>query len=187
MKPKVKKIYAHANLRERNANPTPPITTNMEVLTSSTLVSSQQHTVKNQLEDNSHDVKNNNVADLLLIDDFGESCSHQKSQTIETKYAENRPTSNNNGKSVETQVQAKPNKVQQRKDLFLVGDLVWSSVRKNQLWPSMITYDPNTATFFQERKGNLGRNIITGYHVQYFGDEALRGWVPKRVLEEFTG
>ena len=181
MKPKVKKIYAHANLRERNAKPTPPIT-NIEVLPSSALVSSQ-YTVKNQPEDNSHDVKNSNVADLHLMDDSDESCNYQKSQTIETK-SEHR---SNNGKSMETQVLAKPKKVKQRKDLFLVGDLVWSSVRKNQLWPSMITYDPNTATFFQERKGNLGRNVITGYHVQYFGDEALRGWVPKRVLEEFTG
>ena len=181
MKPKVKKIYAHANLRERNATPTPP-TANMEVLLSSTLVSSQ-HNVKNQPEDNSHDVKNNNVAEVHLIDGPGEFCNYQKNQSIETK-SEN---TSNSVKSMETQNLAKLKKMHQRKELFLVGDLVWSSVRKNQLWPSMITYDPNTATFFQERKGNLGRNVITGYHVQYFGDEALRGWVPKRVLEEFTG
>ena len=80
---------------------------------------------------------------------------------------------NNFDRTVFTKVQAN--------DSYLVGDVFWSKIPGHNWWPSMISYDPNTAVFCQTMRNSVK------YHVQFFGDVPTRGWVSKTNLMDFSG
>lgn len=69
-------------------------------------------------------------------------------------------------------------------DILLVGDLVWSKIPGHSWWPSMISYDPNTAVYF---KKSTRTSTAVKFHVQFFGDQSLRGWVSKSNIVRFQG
>ena len=64
---------------------------------------------------------------------------------------------------------------------WLVGDVVWSKIPGHPWWPSMVSYDPNTAVSFKYK----GRARY--YHVQFFGQDPVRGWVAERSILKFEG
>lgn len=64
---------------------------------------------------------------------------------------------------------------------WLVGDVVWSKIPGHPWWPSMVSYDPNTAVSFKYK----GRARF--YHVQFFGQDPVRGWVAERSILKFEG
>lgn len=64
---------------------------------------------------------------------------------------------------------------------WLVGDIVWSKIPGHPWWPSMVSYDPNTAVSFKYK----GRARY--YHVQFFGQDPVRGWVSERSILKFEG
>lgn len=64
---------------------------------------------------------------------------------------------------------------------WLVGDVVWSKIPGHPWWPSMVSYDPNTAVSFKYK----GRARY--YHVQFFGQDPVRGWVSERSILKFEG
>ena len=68
--------------------------------------------------------------------------------------------------------------------IWLVGDLVWSKIPGHCWWPSMVSYDPCDAIYFTKSKN--GRDAVK-YHVQFFGDKSLRGWVSKGNMIRFQG
>lgn len=70
--------------------------------------------------------------------------------------------------------------------VHLVGDLVWAKIPGHPWWPSMVAYDPNTAEYFQCAPKSQ-TIAITKYHVQFFGDDPLRGWVSKHLMINFLG
>ena len=65
--------------------------------------------------------------------------------------------------------------------VILVGDVIWSRVSKSNWWPSMVAYDPNSAVYFQTKSN------ITKYHVQFFGENPVRGWVNRSNILKFEG
>ena len=67
---------------------------------------------------------------------------------------------------------------------LLVGDLVWSKIPGHAWWPSMVSYEPNKAVYFQS--SGKGKTCFK-YHVQFFGDEPQRGWVSDKNMIKFTG
>ena len=67
---------------------------------------------------------------------------------------------------------------------LLVGDLVWSKIPGHAWWPSMVSYEPNKAVYFQS--SGRGKTCFK-YHVQFFGDEPQRGWVSDKNMIKFTG
>ena len=69
--------------------------------------------------------------------------------------------------------------------VFLVGDVIWSKISGHDWWPSMVSYDPNTAVYFQTSAKHP--NIPLKYHVQFFGKIAPRGWVTKSNILKFRG
>ena len=64
---------------------------------------------------------------------------------------------------------------------WLVGDVVWSKIPGHPWWPSMVAYEPNNAVYFQFK----GRARY--YHVQFFGQDPVRGWVAERSVIKFEG
>ena len=68
--------------------------------------------------------------------------------------------------------------------IWLVGDLVWSKIPGHCWWPSMVSYDPCDAIYFTKSKN--GKDAAK-YHVQFFGDKSLRGWVSKGNMIKFQG
>lgn len=64
---------------------------------------------------------------------------------------------------------------------WLVGDVVWSKIPGHPWWPSMVAYDPNSAVYFQFK----GRARY--YHVQFFGQDPVRGWASERSVIKFEG
>ena len=64
---------------------------------------------------------------------------------------------------------------------WLVGDVVWSKIPGHPWWPSMVAYEPNNAVYFQFK----GRARY--YHVQFFGQDPVRGWVSERSVIKFEG
>eukprot|EP00794_Sanderia_malayensis_P005747 gene5747-6450_t len=67
---------------------------------------------------------------------------------------------------------------------LLVGDLVWSKIPGHAWWPSMVSYEPNKAVYFQSSSKGKG---CFKYHVQFFGDDPLRGWVSDKSMVKFQG
>ena len=62
--------------------------------------------------------------------------------------------------------------------VYHIGSLVWC--RWSTLkWPAMITYDPHRAVFFRK-----SGQIVTHYHVQYFGIKPQRGWVKSKDISQ---
>jgi len=74
--------------------------------------------------------------------------------------------------------------VYEESQVLLVGDLVWSKIPGHCWWPSMISYDPCDAIYFTKSKN--GKDAVK-YHVQFFGDKSLRGWVSKSNVINFQG
>lgn len=70
---------------------------------------------------------------------------------------------------------------QQANASWLVGDVVWSKIPGHPWWPSMVAYDPNSAVYFQYK----GRARY--YHVQFFGQDPVRGWASERSVIKFEG
>ena len=70
---------------------------------------------------------------------------------------------------------------QQASASWLVGDVVWSKIPGHPWWPSMVAYDPNSAVYFQYK----GRARY--YHVQFFGQDPVRGWASERSVIKFEG
>lgn len=68
--------------------------------------------------------------------------------------------------------------------VLLVGDLIWSKIPGHFWWPSMISYDPCQAIYFTKSKN--GKDA-SKFHVQFFGDKSLRGWVSKSNTIEYKG
>lgn len=64
---------------------------------------------------------------------------------------------------------------------WLVGDVVWAKIPGHPWWPSMVAYDPNSAVYFQYK----GRARY--YHVQFFGQDPVRGWASERSVIKFEG
>ena len=62
-----------------------------------------------------------------------------------------------------------------------VGDIVWSKIPGHPWWPSLVANEPNTEVYFKVK----GRTKY--YHVQFFGTEALRGWVTERNVLKYQG
>lgn len=65
-----------------------------------------------------------------------------------------------------------------------IGDLLWGHVSGHPYWPGMVSSDPFSG-LFTTVKGGL--RISRLYHVQYFGDEAERGWVGEASSMPFEG
>ncbi|KAK7109515.1 histone-lysine N-methyltransferase NSD2-like [Littorina saxatilis] len=65
-----------------------------------------------------------------------------------------------------------------------IGDLLWGHVSGHPWWPGMVSSDPFSG-LFTTIKG--GCRISRLYHVQYFGDEAERGWVGEASAMKFEG
>lgn len=64
---------------------------------------------------------------------------------------------------------------------WLIGDVVWSKIPGHPWWPSMVAYEPNNAVYFRFK----GRARY--YHVQFFGQDPVRGWVSERSVIKFEG
>ena len=64
---------------------------------------------------------------------------------------------------------------------WCIGDIVWSKIPGHPWWPSLIAHEPNTEVYFKMK----GRTKY--YHVQFFGTEALRGWVTERNVLKYQG
>ncbi|XP_076470902.1 histone-lysine N-methyltransferase NSD2-like [Babylonia areolata] len=65
-----------------------------------------------------------------------------------------------------------------------IGDLLWGHVSGHPWWPGMVSSDPFSGLFTTIKGGN---RISRLYHVQYFGDEAERGWVGEASSMAFEG
>lgn len=65
-----------------------------------------------------------------------------------------------------------------------IGDLLWGHVSGHPYWPGMISSDPFSGLFTTIK---AGARISRLYHVQYFGDEAERGWVGEPSSMAFEG
>ena len=65
-----------------------------------------------------------------------------------------------------------------------IGDLLWGHVSGHPWWPGMISSDPFSGLFTTIKGGS---RISRLYHVQYFGDEAERGWVGESSSMAFEG
>ncbi|KAL8580841.1 hypothetical protein ACOMHN_017345 [Nucella lapillus] len=65
-----------------------------------------------------------------------------------------------------------------------IGDLLWGHVSGHPWWPGMVSSDPFSGLFTAIKRGN---RISRLYHVQYFGDEAERGWVGETSSMPFEG
>lgn len=65
-----------------------------------------------------------------------------------------------------------------------IGDLLWGHVSGHPYWPGMISSDPFSGLFTTIKGGS---RISRLYHVQYFGDEAERGWVGEASSMPFEG
>lgn len=65
-----------------------------------------------------------------------------------------------------------------------IGDLLWGHVSGHPWWPGMVSSDPFSGLFTTIKGGN---RISRLYHVQYFGDEAERGWVGESSSMPFEG
>lgn len=68
---------------------------------------------------------------------------------------------------------------------WLVGDLIWAKILGHPWWPCMVTFDPLLGQYTQ-MKGHATKGYRQ-YHVQFFGDSLLRGWVNDGSSVEFTG
>lgn len=64
---------------------------------------------------------------------------------------------------------------------WLVGDIVWSKIPGHPWWPSMVSYEPINAVYFKIQ----GRAKY--YHVQFFGQDPVRGWVAEKSVLRFEG
>ena len=67
---------------------------------------------------------------------------------------------------------------------LLVGDLVWAKIPGHPWWPSMVSYEPSKAVYFQSSSKH---KKTFKYHVQFFGDVPLRGWVSEKMMLKFKG
>ncbi|KAK2154206.1 hypothetical protein NP493_2211g00002 [Ridgeia piscesae] len=67
---------------------------------------------------------------------------------------------------------------------WLVGDLMWAKVSGHPWWPCMVAYDPYQG-IYTRIKGDLRQTRL--YHVQFFGNEAERGWVSEGAMIPFEG
>ena len=121
----------------------------------------------------SPDTNNNSTVELKSNN---ENLSNQVCKKAKIK----KELANNEGKSTNNTAEDKKVSIDK---MYLVGDIVWSKIPGHCWWPSMITYDPVDAVFFVKPKiGNT-----TKYHVQFFGDKLLRGWVFKSNIIKFEG
>lgn len=60
-----------------------------------------------------------------------------------------------------------------------IGDLLWGHVSGHPWWPGMVSSDPFSGLYTSIKRGP-GVSVSRLYHVQYFGDEAERGWVHEK-------
>uniref|UniRef100_A0A146LNJ8 Histone-lysine N-methyltransferase, H3 lysine-36 and H4 lysine-20 specific n=1 Tax=Lygus hesperus TaxID=30085 RepID=A0A146LNJ8_LYGHE len=68
---------------------------------------------------------------------------------------------------------------------YSVGDLVWAAIPTYPYWPAMITRDPVTSLPYKVTgTGNTSRTL---WHVHFFGDKGMRGWVVTRNTLVFDG
>ncbi|KAF6209605.1 hypothetical protein GE061_015353 [Apolygus lucorum] len=68
---------------------------------------------------------------------------------------------------------------------YSVGDLVWAAIPTYPYWPAMITRDPVTSLPYKlSGSGNKSRTL---WHVHFFGDKGMRGWVITRNTFVFDG
>ncbi|PVD31080.1 hypothetical protein C0Q70_10357 [Pomacea canaliculata] len=65
-----------------------------------------------------------------------------------------------------------------------IGDLLWGHVSGHPWWPGMVSSDPFSGLFTTIKRGP---GLTRMYHVQYFGDEAERGWVNEKSALPFDG
>ncbi|KAK7508605.1 hypothetical protein BaRGS_00000171 [Batillaria attramentaria] len=68
-----------------------------------------------------------------------------------------------------------------------IGDLLWGHVSGHPWWPGMVSSDPFSGLYTTIKRGPGLRSISRLYHVQYFGDEAERGWVHEKSSLAFEG
>ncbi|KAI1287986.1 Histone-lysine N-methyltransferase NSD2 [Halotydeus destructor] len=78
-------------------------------------------------------------------------------------------------------------KIPEKSAVYGVGDLIWFKGNGFPFWPCMITIDPLEGVYTKNDHNNE-----PVYHVQYFGNEASRGWtrgastvLPFEGLEKF--
>ncbi|XP_046335260.2 histone-lysine N-methyltransferase NSD2-like isoform X2 [Haliotis rufescens] len=69
---------------------------------------------------------------------------------------------------------------------YLVGDLLWAKVSGHPFWPCMVSYDPFISIFTRVRV-TVKQKALRSYHVQFFGDEAERGWINESSAIPFEG
>lgn len=96
---------------------------------------------------------------------------------VESKDDPDSPQLSESPKAKDSKVSSSPNQTAS----WLVGDVVWSKIPGHPWWPSMVSYDPNTAVSFKYK----GRARY--YHVQFFGQDPVRGWVAERSILKFEG
>ena len=65
-----------------------------------------------------------------------------------------------------------------------IGDVVWGHVSGHPWWPGMISSDPFSGLYTTTI---MGTRRCRQYFVQYFGDEAERGWVRSASCMSFEG
>lgn len=125
-------------------------------------------------------VQNSETSDLPLktADNNNNSTIVEKKFAL-TKFKEDLDKS----KNVDENDNKKKINVTENENVLLVGDIVWSKIPGHCWWPSMISYDPVDAVFCTKLNGNGS----TKFHVQFFGDKSLRGWVFKSSIIKFEG
>ena len=111
--------------------------------------------------------------------------SQQETKAIQTQEGDVRPYAGANSTMEKTSATVTcPSPSTISKPELLVGDLVWSKIQGHAWWPSMVSYEPNKAVYFQSSGKGKG---CYKYHVQFFGDEPQRGWVSDKSMIRFQG
>lgn len=68
------------------------------------------------------------------------------------------------------------------------ASVVWVKQSKFPWWPAMVTYDPSTGSYSKPAKGKPAGSPPAQFHVQFFGERPLRGWISAKTgMREWVG
>jgi len=184
----VKKVKSGLKVRVKKTISSADVALNTNILRQSSAAQSSNVTAATELnkiiseekEINEEVDKNNNYTEKIIIPPL----YAKKVQTTTITATHTPSPSPPLTQQLATAASKNNGNVYEESQVLLVGDLVWSKIPGHCWWPSMISYDPCDAIYFTKSKN--GKDAVK-YHVQFFGDKSLRGWVSKSNVINFQG
>nr|CAD7406841.1 unnamed protein product [Timema cristinae] len=70
---------------------------------------------------------------------------------------------------------------------WAIGDLLWARVGGHPFWPCIVVEDLTLAVFTKVKAFGGSRKLQRYFHVQFYGDNGRRSWVPASGLIPYEG